>query len=41
MQKMEGNHFKQVEDLQTLYEKKLLTQDNDYLNLEQEKLEME
>jgi len=41
MQKMEGNHLAQVEELQVLYEKKLLAQDADYLNLEQAKLEMQ
>lgn len=41
MQKMEATHFQQVEDIQSLYERKLLAQDSDYLNLEQAKLEME
>jgi hypothetical protein len=40
MQKMEENHLNAVEETQELYDKKLKDQDSDYLNLEQEKLEM-
>ena len=40
MQKMEANHLQQVEEVQTLYEKKLYAQGSDYLSLEQSKLEM-
>ena len=40
MQKMEGNHLAAVEEIQTIYDKKLYIQGSDYLTLEQEKLEM-
>lgn len=41
MQKMEANHLKQVIDTQQMYEKKLTQQESEYLNLEQDKLEMQ
>ena len=40
MKKMESNHLSAVEELQTIYEKKLYIEGSNYLKLEQEKLEM-
>ena len=40
MRKMEMNHLQAVEDLQSVYEKKLYIESSNYLKLEQEKLEM-
>jgi len=37
---MESNHLAAVEEIQTIYEKKLYSQGSDYLSLEQSKLEM-
>ena len=37
---MESNHLGAVEEIQTIYEKKLYAQASDYLSLEQSKLEM-
>ena len=37
---MESNHLSAVEEIQTIYEKKLYAQGSDYLSLEQSKLEM-
>lgn len=39
MKKMELNHFGAVEELQTVYDKKLYIENSNYLKLEQEKLE--
>lgn len=40
MKKMEVNHLDSVEDLQSVYEKKLYVESSNFLKLEQEKLEM-
>ena len=38
---MEANHLGQVEEVQDMYDNKLNIQEAEYLNLEQEKLEMQ
>jgi hypothetical protein len=40
MRKMEGNHLATVEDLESVYERKLYIECGNFLKLEQEKLEM-
>ena len=40
MRKMEGNHLAAVEDLESVYERKLYIECGNFLKLEQEKLEM-
>lgn len=40
MKKMEMKHLQSVEELQTLYERKLYIENSNYLKLEQEKIEM-
>lgn len=40
MKKMELNHLQCVEELQSLYERKLYIENGNYLKLEQEKIEM-
>ena len=37
---MEMKHLQSVEELQTLYERKLYIENSNYLKLEQEKIEM-
>ena len=40
MKKMEANHLAAVEDLESVYERKLYIECGNFLKLEQEKLEM-